>query len=410
VFTGRIYAGTRDLDNALSTPLAPQQAATSSGGIVQFSRTYAGVAAQLAHTLRLDEGRALRLTGGVEFDRMTEDRQGYINDAGVQGALKRNELNRVENRDAYVQTGFDVTPQWSVTAGLRTSRVQFRTEDRFIAAGNPDDSGGVDYSATNPVLGVAWRAAETLNVYANVGRGFETPTFTELAYRAGATGLNTDLRASRSRHAEIGAKWKAAQNQRLDVALFDIATRDEIVVDTNNGGRSTFKNAGRTSRRGLELSYVGQLGENLRATLSLTELRARFVDSFVSGSGAAAVTVPAGNRLPGTPQRNAFAELVWTPARAWPGFNAGLELVHTGALYVDDPNSDAAPASTVLNLRATLAQSLGGWRLTELLRVDNATDRRYISSVIVNEANKRFFEPALPRRWLLALTASYEFR
>ena len=71
---------------------------------------------------------------------------------------------------------------------------------------------------------------------------------------------------------------------------------------------------------------------------------------------------------------------------------------------------DAAPASTVLNLRAGLAQSLGGWRLTELLRVDNATDRRYIGSVIVNEANKRFFEPALPRRWLLALTASYEFR
>src|SRR6185295_13315127 len=167
-------------------------------------------------------------------------RQGYINDAGVQGALKRNELNRVDNRDAYAQAGFDVTPQWSVTAGVRTSRVHFRSEDRFIAAGNPDDSGSVDYSATNPVLGIAWRAAPALNVYANIGRGFETPTFTELAYRPVGTGLNTDLRASRSRHAEIGAKWKPAPDQRLDVALFDIATHDEIVVDTNNGGRSTF--------------------------------------------------------------------------------------------------------------------------------------------------------------------------
>jgi iron complex outermembrane receptor protein len=410
LFTGRIYAGTRDLDNALSTPLAAQQAPTSSGGIVQFARRYAGVAAQLAHTLRLGEGRALRLTGGVEFDRMFENRQGYINDGGNQGALKRDERNRVDNQDVFVQAGFDLSPAWSVTAGVRTSRVRFRTEDHFIAAGNPDDSGGVDYSATNPVLGVAWHATPQLNVYANVGRGFETPTFTELAYRPNATGLNTDLRASRSRHAELGAKWKPAPDQRIDVAVFDIATRDEIVVDTNNGGRSTFKNAGRSSRRGIEVSYGGRLGETLTATLSLTELRARFVDSFVSGSGAAAVTVPAGNRLPGTPQRNAFAELVWTPARAWSGFNAALELVHTGALMVDDPNSDAAAASTVLNLRAALSQQLGAWRFSELLRIDNASDRSYAGSVIVNEANKRFFEPALPRRWLVAVTAKYEFR
>jgi iron complex outermembrane receptor protein len=410
VFTGRVYAGTRDLANALSTPLAAQATPTSSGGIVQFARTYAGAAAQIMHALRLDEGRSLRLTAGVEVDRMTEDRQGYINNAGVQGALKRDEHNRVDDRDAYLQLGFDISAQWSVTAGVRTSRVQFRTEDHFIAAGNPDDSGSLAYSATNPVVGIAWRAAPSLNLYANAGRGFETPTFTELAYRPVGTGLNTDLRASRSHHAEVGAKWKPAADQQLDLALFDITTHDEIVVDTNNGGRSTFKNAGRTSRSGVELSYAAPLSATLRMSLSVTALRARFDEDFVSGSGAAAVPVPAGNRLPGTPQRNAFAELVWTPAQAWPGFNAALELVHTGALYVDDANTDAAAASTVLNLRAGLVQTLGGWRFSELLRVDNATDRRYIGSVIVNEANKRFFEPALPRRWLLALTANYALR
>jgi iron complex outermembrane receptor protein len=410
VLTGRVYAGTRDLANALSTPLAAQTPPTSSGGIVQFSRIYAGGAVQIAHTLRLAEGRALRLNAGIELDRMNEDRQGYINNGGVQGALKRDEHNRVDNQDGYVQAGFDATERLALTAGVRTSRVHFRTQDRFITAGNPDDSGGIDYGATNPVLGIAWRPTASLNLYANAGRGFETPTFTELAYRSVGTGLNTDLRASRSRHAELGAKWKPAADQRVDVALFDIATNDEIVVDTNNGGRSTFKNAGRTSRRGLELSYAGRWSESLRATLSVTALRARFDDGFVSGSGATAVAVPAGNRLPGTPQRNLFAELVWEPARIAPGFSAGAELVHTGALYVDDANSDSAPASTVLNLRAGLSQQTGGWRFSQLLRVENATDRRYIGSVIVNEANRRFFEPALPRRWLLAVTASHEWQ
>ena len=412
--TARLYAGGRDLANALSIPRPPspaQTAATASGGIVEFARAYGGGALAIAHRFDLGEGRRVRLNAGIEIDRLREDRQGYLNNLGVRGALKRDELNHVRTRDLYVQGGLDFAPGWSMTAGARSSNVHFESRDRYIVAGNPDDSGARDYSATNPVFGIAWKAHPDLNLYANVGRGFETPTFNELSYRSGnRTGLNTDLNASKSRHAEIGAKWRLGTSQRLDVAVFDISTRDEIVVDTHIGGRSTFKNAGRTSRRGLELSHVATFGPELRSTLSATFLRARFDEGFVTGTGATAVTVPAGNRLPGTPERNLFGELVWSPAGAWGGFNAALEVVHTGALYVNDLNSDAAAASTVLNLRAGLRQQVGGWQFSELVRLDNATDRYYAGSVIVNEGNSRFFEPALRRNWLLAVNAKYEWR
>ena len=412
--SARLYAGGRDLDAALSIPRPPspaQTAATASGGIVAFARSYGGGALSVAHRIALGEGRSVRLAAGIEIDRMREDRQGYLNDLGVRGALKRDELNRVRNRDVYAQAGVDLSPQWALTAGVRSSRVEFESQDRYVRAGNPDDSGGRNYSATNPVLGIAFKATPDLNLYANLGRGFETPTFNELSYRPGGlTGLNTALDASKSRHAEIGAKWRLGDSQRIDVAVFDIATRDEIVVDTNVGGRSTFKNAGRTGRRGLEFAHAARFGADWRSTLSLTLLRARFDESFVSGTGTTAITVPAGNRLPGTPERNLFAELAYAPARAWGGFNAAVEAVHTGKLYVNDVNSDAAAASTVLNLRAGLRQQLGGWTFSELLRLDNATDRSYAGSVIVNEGNSRFFEPALGRTWLLALTARYELR
>jgi iron complex outermembrane recepter protein len=395
LFTGRIYFGERSLDNALSVPPAAQASPTSSGGIVQFERSYAGMGAQIAHRVALDGGLALRLTGGIEYDNMHENRQGYINDGGVQGALKRDERNTVDNRDAYLQASIDLHPQWVLTGGLRSIDVRFRTQDHFITAGNPDDSGGVNYNGVNPVLGLTWRAAPELNVYMNAGRGLETPTFSELAYRSdGLTGLNTALRASRSQHLELGAKWKIADGQRLDVALFGIRTRDEIVVDANVGGRSTYKNADSTERRGLELSYVGQLTEELRGTFSLSTLRARFEN---------------GNRLPATPERSGFAELAWAPKAAWGGFNTGVEVVHTGALYVNDTNTDAAPAATVLNLRAGFAQDLAGWHFTQLVRVDNAGNHSYAGSVIVNEGNRRFFEPALPRNWLLAVAARHVF-
>ncbi len=412
----RLYVGYRDLDNALSVPpTAPAQTSnTGSGGIVSFARSYMGGGVQLSHAIRLEEGRALRLTGGVEYDRMKENRQGYLNTGGVQGALRRDERNTVDSRDAYAQASWDLTPAFTATGGVRASRVEFQTRDLYIQPGTPDngdDSGSISYSATNPVLGLSWRAAESLNLYANAGQGFETPTFTELSYRpAPASGLNFDLKASKSRHAEVGMKWKIASGHRLDLAVFDITTRNEIVVDTNAGGRTTFKNAGRTTRKGAEFQYLGQMTDSLRATLSLSALRARFADDFVSGSGATAVNVPAGNRLPGTPERSAFAELAWTPRGAWGGFNSGIELVHTGKLYVNDANVDAAPSATVMNLRVGFAQKAGGWTFSQLLRLENATDKTYAGSVIVNDANSRFFEPALPRNWMLALTAKHEFR
>jgi iron complex outermembrane receptor protein len=405
----RAYFGKRDLDNALAVPPAAQVAPTSSGGIVSFERQYAGVGLELARRFVLAPGIAARVLAGVDLDGMREDRQGYVNAGGERGALKRDEDNEVSNTDFLLQGSVDLGERWSVIAGVRSSRVRFETDDHFIAPGNPNDSGVLSYRGTNPVAGVTWHAAPSLNVYANVGRGFETPTFTELAYRNGASGLNTDLKASKSRHVELGTKWRADAAQSLDAAIFDIRTDDEIVVDTNVGGRSTFRNAGPTLRRGAELSHTARWSDTVRTLVALTALRARFDEEFLSGSGAAAVPVARGNRLPGTPQRSAFGEIAFAPRGAWAGFHAGVEVVHVGRIFVNDANEDFAPAATVLNLRAGYRKRWGALEIEPLLRLDNATNRRYAGSVIVNEANRRFFEPAPERNWLVALSARYRF-
>ncbi len=389
--TARAYVGERDLDNKLSTPLAAQLSASSSGGIVVFERQYAGTALQVAHRLVLGEGIAARVVAGIEHDRMTDDRQGYLNDSGVRGALRRDEDDRVANTDALLQASVDLGERWSAIAGVRASRVRFETRDRYIVPGNPDDSGTLEYRATNPVAGLTWHAAPELNIYANAGRGFETPTFTELAYRNNASGLNTGLKAARGTHAELGAKWRPGLGHGIEAALFDIHTRDEIVVDTNVGGRSTFRNAGNTARHGAEIAYSGQWTAKLRAAASFTALTARFDN---------------GNRLPGTPERSAFAELVYAPA---PAMHAAVEVVHVGRIFVNDANEDSAPAATLLNLRAGMKHRVGELEVEPLLRLENATNRRYAGSVIVNEANRRFFEPAMPRTWLAVLTARYRF-
>jgi iron complex outermembrane receptor protein len=288
---------------------------------------------------------------------------------------------------------------------VRASRIAFRVDDAFVVPGNPDDSGRTGYRATNPVGGLTWHASERLNLYANLGRGFETPTFAELAYRAdGGSGPNLALRASRSTHAELGAKWRPADAQAIDVALFEARTDDEIVVASSLGGRSTFRNAGRTVRRGVELAWSVRPAPSWRAQVAATFLSATFVDAFGTGADA----VAAGNRVPGVPSRRAWVGVDWMPDPMRGPF-AGAALLHTGSIPVDDRNSDATGASTIASLRVGWRQAIGPWRLAASARVDNATDARYVGSVIVNESQRRFFEPAAGRAWFAGASASRSF-
>ena len=178
-------------------------------------------------------------------------------------------------------------------------------------------------------------------------------------------------------------------------------TRDEIVVDAASGGRTIYKNAGRTRRSGWEASWQGLLPAGFDAWVAYTLLDARFDEAFTSG--APALTVPAGNRIPGVPRSSLYAELQWRDPGS--GFSAALEARRNAKVHVDDRNSDAAAAYTVANLRAGFEQKARSWRISETLRVDNLADRRYIGSVIVADSNGRFFEPA-PGRSVSVIVSS----
>jgi len=287
---------------------------------------------------------------------------------------------------------------------VRHSRVEFESRDYFIATGNPDDSGTVDFVRTTPAVGATFKLTPAMNLYANAGKGFETPTFAELAYRpGGATGLNFALKPARSTHYEAGAKAMLGTANRLNVAFFHIDVKDEIVVNAASGGRTDFKNAAETRRKGLEVLWEGRFQRGFEAALAYTLLDARFEQPFTSG----AATVTPGNRLPGVPPYTLYGELVWRHAAS--GFHAGLEGRRNGKVYVNDANSESAAAYTIWNVRAGFEQRTRNWRFTEFVRIDNATDRRYIGSVIVAEANGRFYEPAPERTFLLGFNAELKF-
>jgi len=386
------YNGFRYVRQYLAlTGVAP----TSSGGVTDLDRGYGGVGARLTWRGQVMD-QPLAIVVGGDYDRQHERRRGFVNQFGRLGDLRRDEDDIVRSFDGYAEAQWSPLASMSFTAGVRTSNVRYTSDDHYVTAQNPDDSGARRFTDTSPVLGATWHAAQTLNVYASYGEGFETPTFAELAYRNGATGLNFDLQAATSRALEVGVKALLAGRHRVTLAAFGVQTHNEIVTDQATGGRNTFKNAGRTRRRGVEAEWDGPLPFDLRGHAAYTWLRAEFADAFTTG--APPVVVPSGTRLPGVPSQQAYGEIVWAPRR-WAGVEAAVELLYVDKLYVNDRNSDAAPAYFVANARVGWAQKQGRATWREFIRVNNLFDRNYAGSVIVGDTNGRFFEPAPGRNW-----------
>ncbi|QEZ43708.1 TonB-dependent receptor family protein [Cupriavidus oxalaticus] len=404
--SGRLYGGTRNLYQRLGFSGA---APTSSGGIVDLDRIYGGGALSWSRRTTAN-GLPLLWTAGVEANGMRDGRNGYVNQDGSQGALRRDETNTATDLGAFAQVDWTFHPAWQVVGGVRASRVRLGIDDQFITAASPDDSGTATYSNVSPVLGLVWHALDSLNVYANLGRGFETPTLTEVAYGPGGVGSNLGLRASTSRQGEIGIKWQA-DGQRLEAALFDADSHDEVVPQSNNAGRTVYQNVNGVRRRGFELGwrggFLGQVGtpgqgggSRIEAGLAYTWLDAYFGDAFVNAQGQA---VAAGNRLPGTARNSLSTEVAWRPLAP---LTLGAEMRVDSRVYADDLNTQAAPGYAVFNLRAGYEFRIGAARAYLFGRIDNVTDRRYIGSVIVNEANGRYFEPAPGRRFFIGLRAA----
>jgi iron complex outermembrane receptor protein len=322
------------------------------------------------------------------------------------GALRRDEQDNVYNLDEYAQGTWRFSDRWSLTLGARHSVVRFNSADFYVTGSNPDDSGSVAYGATNPVAGLLFRASDTWHLYASYGNGFETPTFSELGYRPnGASGLNFALRPDHSKNGEIGSKRSFANGGRLDVALFQANTRDEIVVLSSSGGRTIYQNAGRSRRRGAEVGLHLPLADTWQLNAAYTWLDARFLQAF-NDCGAASgceVPAPAGARIPGVPRRSLHAALHWGGNIGW---HAGMSIDAAGAVTADDAGTLVAPGYTIAGVDAGYVVDTSRYQIAPFARFDNLFDRRYIGSVIVDQANGGSFEPAPGRSFWLGVNVT----
>lgn len=400
------YAGERETTQYQSIPLVAQLKPAQAGGVITLQRHYQGIDSRWTH--RGELGVPVTFTGGLNYENMSENRKGYNNfrlnngppEFGHKGDLRRDERNLMWNVDPYLQTQWQLTQKLSLDAGVRYSSVWFDSNDHYIAPGNGDDSGDASYHHWLPAGSLKYALTGAWNLYLAAGRGFETPTINELSYRAdGQSGFNFDLKPSTNDTVEVGSKTRIG-NGLLTAALFQTDTDDEIVVASSMGGRTTYKNAGKTRRQGAELALDQRFAGDWRVKASWTWLDATYRSNVCQGQNCD------GNRMPGIARNMGFASLGFIPDEGW---YAGTDVRYMGDIMANDENTAKAPSYTVVGLNTGYKFNYSQLTVDIFGRVDNLFDKEYIGSVIVNESNGRYYEPAPGRNYGVGINLAWQF-
>lgn len=393
------YLGVRSLDNPLAF------------AVVDVSRTASGASLRGGIPWKL-AGIDHRLTAGAELQLQNDSRRNFANCNDLpmpttptaacpvvgaeRGTMSLDQRELVGSTGAYIRDEVRLGERYIASAALRADQIRFEVRDRLIASANPDDSGKRTLGALSPMLGVLAVLSRTHSAYANVSRAFETPTATELGNQpSGAAGINRELKPQKSTTYETGVKGSFPIGVQYNAALFATSVIDELIpfdIPASNG-RRYFRNAGRTSRRGLELALGAARGP-VEATAAYTIANYRFTD-FTVGTESFA-----GNRIPGIPRHLLQGSTV---LRTRFGSVVGEATVADRA-FVDDANSDSAAGYAVFNARLNLAGNVGRSGAELTLGANNVFDRRYAASLSVNAAGGKYFEPGTERALYLGVT------
>ncbi len=337
----------------------------------------------------------VRLTAGADAGFQRDHRFNWNNNGGEPGEeLSLDQVETVQNLAVFGQAHFDLGRVF-LQAGVRGDRLRFAADDRLLD--NGDQSGHRIFHAVSPSFGVLvpMRGA---SVYGNVATSFESPTTTELVNRPDVAlgGFNPDLDPQRTRGAEVGMRGLApVPDFRMDFAAFMMRVDGLLTpFQTDAGGdRVFYRNQGRTSHSGIELSADWSASGPVDLFAWYTWSRFVFVDGPNEDED-----------LPGLPVHRFFGEIRWTTGP----LVARAQVEAASGMSVDDPGSARTDAYAIGHLYAAWSQiSLGkALRMTPHVSVRNLLDARYLGSVVVNARGGRFYEPAAGRNWLVGVRVS----
>ncbi len=329
-----------------------------------------------------------RLIIGANIQAGTNDTDYFVNLPGaVKGAPTASMMDRSKNVSAYAEDSLYLRPNLAIIAGIQFLHASRHRRDRFLS--NGDQSGKKSYDLWSPRFGVLWDVDAEWQVFANVSRSAEVPSYdANIITPAGGV----DLRAQRATTYEIGTRGRRGAIG-WDLSLYRSVIRGELqCLTTGPFSACSIINAGQTVHQGIEAGLDAAIplsalvsGDKLTITAAYT-----YSDFFFDGD-----PIYGDNELPGVPRHYLRAELLYKHPS---GFYAGPNVEWApGHYYADNANTLTVDPYTLLNLKAGLDVD-GRW--SAYVEGRNLTNKHYISAVAtagVANAASELFNPGIGR-------------
>jgi iron complex outermembrane recepter protein len=375
--------------------------------IVDLDRGTGGIRGELQGERGWGPAR-VRWAAGVEVEAQWDHRRSYDNLQGSAGPLRLDQKEDVLGGGLFAQGILELAGGARFLTGTRFHSVRFHVRDRFDLDGDPDDSGSRTMEAVSPTAGLTIPLLPWLSARGSLSTVFQTPTTSELANRpSGAGGFNPSLEPQRGTTVEAGVRGRSGGGFGAEATAFQSRFTGELVPFEVPGapGRVYFRNAGRSTHRGVEATSFLPLPGGFRGRAAYTFIDARFRHFVVEGEDLG------GKRIPGIPRHRVEGVVSWQGKgrEGSAGAFAEVRTLYQAKVPADDRNSDAAGAYALLDLRGGLGDArIRGKVLSPFAGVSNLLDRRYTAAVAVNAIGGRYFEPGPGRAFYLGLRAVWE--
>ena len=383
-FSAKIFYTNRSLINRL---------AVAANGFGDLQRGYFGTG--LGYQLDEKIGKmAYRLKIGIDIDNQADTRQrfAYLKTTTdgivkyIQDKQVLNQLEEFKSRGLYLLQDLQPTSRLLLSFGIRYDALRLKATDNYLTDG--DQSGAMNFTKINPLAGISYQYLKSASVYANYASTFESPTLNELSNNPdNKGGFNPDLKPQQASSIEIGTKGYLGKKIRFDVAIFNIQTQNDLVPYqiTGQTGKTFYRNAGTTLRKGIEI------GLNYQPIKGLIVYYTQTFSDFKYQNYSVNTTVFDGKILPGIPKSHSQIELRYFNEK---GLFLILQNRNAAQVFANDANTAVANAYSVFNVRMGYTISLKKIQFEPFLGINNLSNANYMANVQINAQGDRFFEPA----------------
>lgn len=315
-------------------------------------------------------------SGSSVVDPYVFDRGNFINVAGTSPRYD----NTATQYAFFAEDRLEITPRWSVLAGLRYDHADISRHDLVINQQAYDKS----FSHVGWRAGTVYNLTENLAVYAQYSEAADPVSALLMLSPA-----NSNFSLATGHQVEAGVKQNFLYNKgEWTFAAYRIVKKNLVTRDVINPSLSV--QVGEQSTKGLEATVGVEFLPGWRVDANAAVLQARY-DDFTESVGGAPVS-RAGNVPTDVPERLANAWLTW---RFLPGWTVGSGIRYVGRRFADRANTLEMPAYTTTD-------ALLQWRprrdTTLSLRGYNIFDRSYVTTAYYN-----------PTQWLQGTGRRFEF-